>query len=73
MLKNDLKNLDEFAFFRQQVEKLKQKDLALLQRSVKELPKAKKDFFSHWTPSVMVVIVPAAISALMQSSSPSPR
>lgn len=47
MLKNDLKNLDEFAFFRQQVEKLKQKDLALLQKCVKELPKAKKDFFSH--------------------------
>lgn len=47
MLKNDLKGLDEFTFFRQQVEKLKIKNLPLLQKSVAELPKSKKDFFIH--------------------------
>jgi hypothetical protein len=47
MLKNDLKNLDEFIFFRQQVEKLKAKNLPLLQKCVMELPKTKKEFFTH--------------------------
>jgi hypothetical protein len=46
MIKNDIKDLDEFKYFKDQVLKLKQGNTALLVNSIAELPQSKRDFLN---------------------------
>ena len=45
MLQNHIKKLDEFSYFRAQIDKIKQANMRLLQQSVATFPQAKRDFF----------------------------
>jgi hypothetical protein len=47
MIKNDIKALDEFQFFKMQIGKLKNKNYSLLTKSLADFPQAKKDFLQH--------------------------
>ena len=47
LLKNDMKEMDEFAFFKKKIEILKSKNRELLVYSVSQLPQSKKDFFMN--------------------------
>jgi len=46
MIKNDIKNLDEFKYFKDQVLKLKQTNAILLATTIAELPQPKRDFLN---------------------------
>lgn len=46
MIKNDIKNLDEFKYFKEQALKLKQTNQQLLIGSVSQLPQSKRDFLN---------------------------
>ena len=47
MLQNHLKKLDEFVYFKGQIEKIKQVNLAILQQSVASFPQTKRDFLMN--------------------------
>jgi hypothetical protein len=44
MIVNFIKDIDEFQHFRSQIEKLKVNNLAILQKTISEIPNSKRDF-----------------------------
>lgn len=61
LLKNDMKSLDEFNYFKRKIEHLKQINRELLVSSVSQLPQAKKDYLMNVLTIEKVANVPRKI------------
>lgn len=61
LLKNDMKSMDEFSFFKQKIEVLKQRNRDLLVNSISQFPDPKKEFFTNILTIEKVANVPRKI------------
>lgn len=61
LLKNDMKSMDEFSFFKQKIEILKQNNRDALINSISQFPETKKEFFTNILTIEKVANVPRKI------------
>ena len=66
MLKNDMKSIDEFAFFKEKIELLKNTNRDLLVASIGQFPETKRTFFNNILATQRVSNVPRVIRKIQR-------